>query len=84
MSGLAELDSLHLPMSRAPRWRTITTELVSNPADPRTLAQWSRTAGASLRTLVRPFQAETGLSFTRCRQQACLLRALALLASGAS
>jgi AraC-like DNA-binding protein len=82
--GAARVAPLHLPMPRDPRLLAITRDLARNPADRRTLAEWSRTAGASLRTLARLFQRETGLSFTRWRQQACLLRALELLASGDS
>ncbi|MBI3784369.1 MAG: helix-turn-helix transcriptional regulator [Deltaproteobacteria bacterium] len=81
---VARVAPLYLPMPRDPRLLAITTQLARNPADRRTLAQWSCTAGASLRTLARLFQRETGLSFARWRQQACLLRALELLAAGDS
>jgi AraC-like DNA-binding protein len=45
-----------------------------------TLADASRAAGASARTLERLFRAETGLAFGTWRQRARLLRALQLLA----
>ena len=73
---------LHLPAPCDPRLLVITSELTRNPADRRTLTQWSRTCGASVRTLARLFERETGLSFARWRQQARLLRALELLALG--
>lgn len=76
--------ALHLPMPTDPRLLAITSRLAKDPADKRTLAQWSRTAGASPRTLARLFQQQTGVSFARWRQQACLLRALELLAAGGS
>ena len=78
------VSSLHLPMPKDPRLLTITTRLEKDPADKRALAEWSRAAAASPRTLARLFQKETGLSFVRWRQQACLLRALELLAAGES
>ena len=80
----ARTAPLHLPSPKDPRLLAITARLANDPADERTLAQWSRTAGASPRTLARLFQKETGLSFARWRHQACLLRALELLAAGNS
>jgi AraC-like DNA-binding protein len=77
----ARVAPLHLPTPRDPRLLPITGELARNPADRRTLAQWSRTCGASVRTLARLFERETRLSFAHWRQQARLLRALELLAS---
>ena len=75
---------LHLPMPRDQRLRAVTERLLADPADTRTLDAWSRSAGASGRTLARLFRAETGLSFARWRQQARLLRALELLGGGAA
>ena len=80
----SRVAALHLPRPNDPRLVAITTRLEKDPADKRTLAEWSRTAAAIPRTLARLFQKETGLSFTRWRQQACLLRALELLAAGGS
>lgn len=79
---VAAVAPLHLPVPADPRLRAITTALAADPADRRTLAQWSRTAGASARTLARLFRSETGMAFARWRRQACLLRALELLAAG--
>jgi AraC-like DNA-binding protein len=78
----ARVAPLHLPAPKDARLLAITTELVKNPSDRRTLAQWSRVAGASPRTIARLFQQETGLGFARWRRQACLLKALELLAAG--
>jgi len=78
------LAPLHLPMPRDRRLLAVTNKLLADPADQRTLAAWSRSAGASARTLARLFQAETGMSFARWRQQARLLRALELLGAGAA
>jgi len=75
---------LHLPLPRDPRARRVADALRANPGDPRTLAAWSRVAGASARTLERVFERETKLPFGAWRQQARLLRALEQLASGES
>jgi AraC-like DNA-binding protein/mannose-6-phosphate isomerase-like protein (cupin superfamily) len=75
---------LHLPMPKDRRLLAVTARLLDDPGDQRTLATWSRSAGASARTLARLFVAETGMSFARWRQQARLLRALELLGAGAA
>ena len=78
------LPSLVLPMPTDPRLQRITRALIDDPADPRELAQWSQAVGASTRTLVRLFPAQTGMTFREWRQQRRLMRALELLASGES
>lgn len=75
---------LHLPQPRDRRLRRIADALIADPADERTLADWSRTVGASRRTLMRGFKRETGLGFEKWRQQARLQAALAGLARGLS
>ena len=55
------LAPLHLPMPSDRRLPAVTARLLDDPADQRTLAAWSRSAGA--RTLARLFVAETGMSF---------------------
>ena len=52
------------------------------PSAPGTVESWARHVGLSERTLARLLTQETGMSFGRWRQQARLLRALELLASG--
>ncbi|MCB1745018.1 MAG: helix-turn-helix transcriptional regulator [Gammaproteobacteria bacterium] len=74
---------LALPMPSDPRLQPIVAALVADPADTRTLAEWTPSTGASERTLMRLFQAQTGMSFREWRGQCRLLRALELLASGA-
>jgi AraC-like DNA-binding protein len=78
----APIAPLHLPAPRDPRLRAITRALRHAPADPRSLEEWARVAGASPRTLARRFLRETGMSFGAWRQQVRLLRALELLAEG--
>lgn len=71
--------SLALPMPTEPRLARITRALLANPGDARSLAEWGREVGASVRTLSRLFRAETGLGFLAWRQQRRLHRALELL-----
>lgn len=76
--------SLALPMPSDPRLRRVAQGLTDNPGDPRSLGAWANEVGASKRTLVRLFPAQTGLTFREWRQQRRLLRALELLSTGAS
>ena len=75
---------LHLPMATDRRARRIIDTLMDDPADPRTLQEWSRELAASERTLARIFTRETGMTFGQWRQQVKLLAALARLARGGS
>ena len=75
---------LHLPTPRDPRALRVTEAFRAQPSDRRSLAEWARLAGASSRTLERLFRSELGMTFGRWQQQARLLRALELLASGRS
>lgn len=80
----AQQEPVHLPIPRDPRLQRITSALRKNPGDERTLAQWSKSAGASERTLARLFVGELSLTFAQWRQQARLLAALEMLALGQS
>ncbi len=62
--------------------RQVAQALLDDPADPRTLAEWGREAGASERTLARGFTAGTGLTFGRWRALLRLRAALPALAEG--
>lgn len=73
---------LHLPMPEEQRLRAVADSLIADPADPRTLDDWARSAGASARTLARLFEAETGLTFGDWRRQLRLHAALTMLAAG--
>lgn len=77
-------QSLKLQLPTDPRLLRIVQALVDNPADPRELTDWANEVGASIRTLVRLFPAQTGMTFREWRQQRRLLRALELLATGVS
>ncbi len=76
--------ALALPLPTDPRLQRIVDALIDNPADARDLGQWAAVVGASTRTLVRLFPAQTGMTFRQWRQQRRLLHALELLAHGNS
>lgn len=78
------IGPLFLPEARDPRAKRICDAIKSNPADRRTLDDWSLTVGASSRTLTRLFIRETGLSFANWRRQARLVRAAIMLGLGHS
>lgn len=62
--------------------RTVALELLKEPSERSTLAQWGRRVGAGERTLARLFLAETGLPFGRWRILMRLQAALSMLAAG--
>ena len=74
--------ALEVPAPTDQRLLLITGALRNDPADGRTLGEWGQLVGASARNLARLFVAETGMTFGQWRQQARLLRALELLATG--
>lgn len=73
-----------LPLPSDPRLRRITDALQAEPGDNRSIEAWAHLVGASRRTLVRLFQAQTQLSFQGWRQRLRLLAALPMLADGVS
>lgn len=73
---------LHLPMPADPRARRLAEAFRADPSDRRPMAEWTRLAGASERTIERLFRDEVGSTFGAWRQQARLLRALEVLAAG--
>ncbi|APR82803.1 Transcriptional regulator, AraC family protein [Minicystis rosea] len=66
------------------RARNVADALSKNPADPRDLAAFGKSAGASARTLARLFLAETGLTFGHWRTRIRIRAALVHLAAGLS
>lgn len=78
----APRQRMHLPMPRDRRLLRIASQLLADPADDRSLAQWAQWAGLSTRSLTRHFREETTLSFAHWRQQARLAEALRLLSDG--
>ncbi|MGE7157107.1 helix-turn-helix domain-containing protein [Methylorubrum rhodesianum] len=77
----AELP-LHLPMPKDRRLVKVCEYILANPANDISLAALGAQCGASRRTLERLFPQDTGLSFTLWRQQARVLAAIRLLATG--
>jgi AraC-like DNA-binding protein len=75
---------IQLTMPADPRVRVIAERLIADPGDPRELAAWADFTHASVRTLSRLFQNETGLSFARWRVQVRVRAAIHLLGTGAS
>jgi AraC-like DNA-binding protein len=75
-------DAVHLPLPHDARAKRLAAMLQKQPSDTRSLAELSKLAGASKRTIERLFKLETGLGFGKWRQQLRLGHALRLLAAG--
>lgn len=73
---------LHLQMPSDARIVRISEALQQQLDDPSTMADWARRLAVDAKTIQRLFVKETGMTFGQWRQQARLLRALELLASG--
>jgi AraC-like DNA-binding protein len=78
----ADVEPLALQAPSDRRVRRLVATLLKRPTDSRSLADWSRTEGASARTIERIFLKETHLTFRQWRQQARLLQAVLYLAEG--
>jgi AraC-like DNA-binding protein len=74
-------DPFLLPLPTDHRLRSVTDCLLQGDAEHRTMSEWARVAGASVRNLRRLFVKETGMSFVRWRQLARFQEALRLLAN---
>lgn len=73
---------LHLHMPTDPRLLQICSALQKRLHDASTMADWARRLAVDVKTIQRLFVKETGMTFGQWRQQARLLRALELLATG--
>lgn len=80
----ARVEDLHLPMPSDGRLRRIVDLMIDAPAERGTMDVWARRAGLSERTLARLIARETGMSFSRWRQQLGVMLAVKWLAGGAS
>lgn len=76
--------AIAVPVPVDPRARDVARLLLGDPADTRSLEEFGRDVGASARTLLRLFQAETGMSFGTWRTHARIQASVALLAEGES
>ncbi|MGE0621397.1 MAG: helix-turn-helix transcriptional regulator [Pseudomonadales bacterium] len=73
---------LTLTLPEDHRARRLAERILDDPAMDGTLAELSRDAGASLRTLQRLFRTETGLSLESWRQRARMQQAVVALSEG--
>ena len=80
----ARVEDLHLPMPSDHRLRRIVDMMMDAPADREAMEVWARRAGLSERTLARMIARETGMSFSRWRQQLGVMLAVKGFAAGAS
>lgn len=75
-------ERLHLPITRSSKLRMIADALMDNPADRRTVAEWAQAVALGERTLMRIVLAETGITFSRWRQQLQIIVAIQKLSAG--
>lgn len=75
-------QSVGLPIPDDSRLAVICRHLVDHPADTRSLEEWGRVVGSSVRNLSRLFVRETGMTFEQWRIQARMRVAVGLLSSG--
>lgn len=73
-----------LVVPKHPGAQVVARMLMTEPADSRSLLDWSEHVGVSSRTLSRSFQADTGLTFSQWRTRARMYRAARLLSEGES
>jgi AraC-like DNA-binding protein/quercetin dioxygenase-like cupin family protein len=74
---------LQLPLPEDKRALRVADVLLTDPSDPRPLAQITRSSGASRRTIERLFVDSTGMTFGKWRQQLRLMQGMRLLGGGA-
>jgi AraC-like DNA-binding protein len=71
-------------LPRESRALAVAQAVLANPAHAKTLAALCADAGASVRTIERAFQKDTGAGFESWRRQVRLMKAVELLVSGFS
>ena len=77
-----EVATIEVTIPEDERALRVARALIAQPSDQRSLAEWGREVGASVRTLTRAFVAGTGIPFTRWRTAVRLRAALPRLAAG--
>lgn len=75
----AERHESYLPCSKNSLLSNILQKISSNPGDSTTLKKWATILSCSERSLARLFQRDLGMSFTKWRNRARLLKAIKLL-----
>ncbi|MFC6297427.1 helix-turn-helix domain-containing protein [Pseudomonas sp. CCM 7893] len=73
---------LHVPLPDDPRLLALCLAFLQQPDVQQSPGRWAEHVHLSLRTFSRVFRQHTGLSFVQWRQRACVVQALARLASG--
>ena len=71
-----------VPMPSDHRLLRVCRQILQEPANHRDLDEWACTAGMGRRTFTRLFKEQTGMGLAVWRQQARLMEALSLLATG--
>lgn len=79
-----QTERLHLPIMHHSKLRFIADALLADPADRRTVSEWATAAALGERTLMRLVVSETGMSFSRWRQQLQIIVAIQKLSAGDS
>ena len=77
-------EALHLPMPKSQKLLKVANAIIDNPSKDISHEKWASFGAMSSRTLRRMFIKETGLSFSRWRQQAQLASAMDMLTRGDS
>jgi len=72
---------LHVPLPKDPRLLALCVAFLQQPDVHQSPGRWAEHLHLSLRTFSRLFRQHTGLSFVQWRQRACVVQALARLAS---
>jgi AraC-like DNA-binding protein len=80
----AKVEGLHLPMPVDVRLRKIADAMIATPGDRANLKVWARRGGLSERTLERLLHRQTGMSFSRWRQQLAVMLAVKWMTEGRS
>lgn len=78
------LEPLRLPQPRDRRLQRIAEAWAKDPADTRSLKDWSKALAMSERSLIRAVRSDCGMTFRQWHRQARLLAALESLAAGRS
>lgn len=71
----------NVPMPQHPRLRKICQTIAQDPGNSASLEHWGSRLGASARTLARLFQSETGMAFSKWREQLRVSEAMCRLAA---
>lgn len=80
----APVETLYLPMPSDRRLRRFAQQLLGNPADKASKAQWASRIGMSERSMSRLLHKEIGMSFVQWRRQVHIMLSLQRLTAGES